>query len=582
MRQGSAWRWIVLGTGLAGWLLVAYGWVPVLLEAGYRQESIGWINELFPGRAKNPFENYLDRWHEMARLGTLWCVVLGGAGLFGRRIWMNVPRFFERVVGTATPSALGAIRAWTCAILFLDTLRYDLASTTLLPDELIQPMGLMSLLHWLPIGYEAFLADPLALWAFQHGTMLLLLFGVIGLGTRVVVPAAAICHLVVGGIAREYSFFYHGGLIPWYVLVVLAFTRCDQGWSIDRLWRIARRQAVPSANQPTAEFGWARYAVWTTIAMPYVMAGCSKLYGSGLGWVAADNLRAHLLRPNLKMPYQDDSVLYSILPAPDFLFVLLGIIAIGTELAFGLVLVSRRARLVIPATMVLVHIGIVFLQDILFSDLMLLLLVFYDWRPLGRAVGRWFAIGPVRRELAGPPSDAASAHRRGVLVVLVIVAIAASVWTAVISFYPFTPVDMFSKPASPPGIVEYQRVIVYWEDGTSEEAPLDRWCRLIPKFRFWPVFEVKFKHSEAMNPPWRQDISWSFRPVFEAAFKGLEGRELVRKFLDAAIDSADLRDYTPRPLRLEVQLWRWDFANDPADSDRGVLVDRYVHTISPP
>lgn len=571
------WRWIALSAGLAGWLLVAYGWVPVLLEAGYRQESIDSINELFPGRAKNPFANYLDRWHEMARLGTLWCVALVGAGLFGRRIWMSVPRFFERTVGAATPGALGAIRAWTCAILFLDTLRYDLASTTLLPDEMIRPMGLMRLLHWLPLGYDAFLAAPMALWAFQYGTMLLLLFGVLGLGTRVVVPAAAICHLMVGGIGREYSFFYHGGLIPWYVLVVLAFTRCDQGWSIDRLWRVARRRPVPPVNQPTAECGWARYAVWTTIAMPYVMAGCSKLYDSGLGWVAADNVRAHLLRPNLKMPYEDSSVLDSILQAPDLLIVLQGVVAIGTELAFGLVLVSRRARLVLPAMMVLVHIGIAVLQKIVFPDLIMLLLVFYDWRPLGRAVRRWFP-APGANEVLAPPSDAAPAHRRGALVVLAIAAVTASVWTAGLSFYPLTPLDMFSKPESPPGIVEYERVVVYWEDGTSEEAPLDRWCRLTPTFRFWPV-EVAFKHPAEVTR--RQDISWSFRPVLEAAFEGMERRELARKFLDAVVHAADLQTKTPRPLRLEVQLWRWDFANDPDNPDRGVLVDRYVHAISP-
>lgn len=107
---------------LTGWLLIAYGWAPLLLEAGYRQESIGLINDQFPGRAANPFENYLDRWRRLARLGTLWCVAVCVGVLFGRRIRAHVPAFFERFVGVATPGALGAIRAWTCAILFYQTL----------------------------------------------------------------------------------------------------------------------------------------------------------------------------------------------------------------------------------------------------------------------------------------------------------------------------------------------------------------------------------------------------------------------------------------------------------------------------
>ena len=163
-----------------------------------------------------------------------------------------------------------------------------------------------------------------------------------------------VCCLVLGGVEREYSFFNHGGLVPWYVLAVLSCIRCGRGVSIDRLLRSARGRPVPPADRPAAECGWARYAVWTTVAMVYLMAGLGKLYGSGSGWVAADNVRAHLLRPNLKLPYSGEGVLFSLLQAPDLLFVLLGAAAIGAQLAFGLVLVSRRARLGMPAAMMFI------------------------------------------------------------------------------------------------------------------------------------------------------------------------------------------------------------------------------------
>ena len=48
-----------------------------------------------------------------------------------------------------------------------------------------------------------------------------------------------------------------------------------------------------------------------------------------------------------------------------------------------------------------------------------------------------------------------------------------------------------------------------------------------------------------------------------------------------AVRAADRRGHAPRPVRLEFQLWTWDFAGDPDDPQRGVLVDRYVYAVDP-
>lgn len=480
-----------------------------------------------------------------------------GIGPFRRQIQASVPLFFERFVGVAAPADLGVIRAWTCAILCWHTLfHYGLAGTALLPREMMQPMGVMNLLHWLPLGYDVFLASPAALAGFQYVTALLLLLGAVGLGTRVTLPLAAICYLVVAGIERQFSFFNHGGIVPWYVLAVLCFTRCGQGFSLDRLWRLARGRVVPP-DRPAAEFGWGRYAVFTTIVMVYLLAGLSKLYGSGAGWVAADNMRAHLLRPNLKLPFNENDLLFSILQAPDALFVLLGAIALVTQLAFVAVLVSRRARLALPAVMILVHIGIWYLMDIVFLDIMLLLLVFYDWRRLGSALPRrfpatgWRPFVDVAPAASIQPSGDA-VHRRGALRTLAIAAIALLVWLPQISYYPLSSIPLFIVPESPPGIVRYQRLVADYSDGSRGEPPLEQWFGSMGAFRF--------------------------RPVAEAAFQGPEGRELARKFLDAAAHAAQVHE-GPRPTRFEFQLWHWDFANDPNNAERGILVDRYVHVV---
>ena len=118
----------------------------------------------------------------------------------------------------------------------------------------------------------------------------------------------------------------------------------------------------------------------------------SKLYYSGLGWLHPDNMKATLLRTTLAPMEFDWTVSIDLLQAPDAVFVALAVVGLFTELLFGLVLISRKARQVLPAAMAATHGGILFLQNILFVDLILLQAVFYDVTPVRRAIGRWLAL----------------------------------------------------------------------------------------------------------------------------------------------------------------------------------------------
>ena len=540
---------------LIGWWLLAWTWLPSVIEAGYRNASIAPVNALFEfygGRAAHALEEYLGYWRNVCWLGTVWCVACWFVAPVWRR--MSAPSFFDRFVGAATPATLGAIRSWTCGILLMMTLWEDLASSALLPREMVRPRGVIGLLHALPIGFDAFLADASALWLFEHITALLLLLGAVGLGTRFVVPVGAACYLVLGGILRGYSWFYHTGLIPVYVLTVLSFTACDRAWSLDRLWRIARGKTVPPVDRPTAACGWARYAVWLVIAVPYVAAGCSKLYFSGPIWVASENMRAILAKTALDMMEFDFELTIALLAAPDFVFLMLGIMGLGTELTFGLVLFYRWARFALPALMVLVHVGILFLQNILFLDLILLLLVFYDWRPLRLALARRAAALRGRVEVAQqtPPAAPAAArtHRRCSAAVLGMVVVLASWWSTHYEFYPLTGMRMFSGYRSS-GEIHYVKAIVHYEDGTSERAPFERWIGATADSRY--------------------------RLAIEDAFGNAERQERCRRFLDAMMRAANRKEDAKRPASVEIQRWRWNVVDDPDDPDRGILTDRFVH-----
>ena len=93
-----------------------------------------------------------------------------------------------------------------------------------------------------PAGWHSGAAD--------RGTVLLLFLGAIGCFTRMVIPLSALAHFVLLGILIDYSFFWHQNLVPLYLLAVLSFTPCGDGWSVDRLWKLSRGRDVPEGPPP--------------------------------------------------------------------------------------------------------------------------------------------------------------------------------------------------------------------------------------------------------------------------------------------------------------------------------------------
>src|SRR5215470_6551228 len=77
--------------------------------------------------------------------------------------------------------------------------------------------------------------------------------------------------------------------------------------------------------------------------------------------------------------------------APDFIFAALGLMTLVLEVGFIAVLFSRIARHIMPIGMALAHTGIFLFQKILFLDLIVLQIVFFDLTRARRAIGRWLA-----------------------------------------------------------------------------------------------------------------------------------------------------------------------------------------------
>jgi predicted DCC family thiol-disulfide oxidoreductase YuxK len=376
---------VLIGFSLV-WVFFAKLIAPPIIESAYRGESWSLFNRMIAGQAQYSASHYLQKWDKVSITG-----LVGGLGFYLVALVISSPAFFRRFVGEATAGSLGAIRMWTCIVLLLTTSLEDFASIALLPIEMRQYGGAMRLFYSLPIGFGALVTSETGLRVFQGFTQLVLILGAIGLFTRVVIPLGAFCHLLLLGTLVDYSFFWHQNLVLLYVMAVLSFTPCGDGWSLDRLWKIYHGTASPESERASVVYGWSRYACWLIIALPYLQAGLSKLRDGGLSWWSAANMRANLYGDALNPREFNWSFALSLAPAPDFVFAFLGIFAVLAELAFVMVLFSRIARRVLPVLAIMMHMGILALQRILFLDLILIQLVFFDFTAIRKRIGQWLA-----------------------------------------------------------------------------------------------------------------------------------------------------------------------------------------------
>ena len=372
------------------WLGLAELVVPRLIASAYRGESLPLFNRMISGRAVYPVDHYLRIWNAAVPRVTIQII---GFGLIGVMMLVatSSPSYFQKFVGAATPGSLGALRMLTCVILLVTTAIEDVPSIALLPPETRAPQGLMQIVYALPLGFDRLVASERGLWVLQRLTEVVLFVGALGWRTRIVIPLAAVCHFLVGGILRDYSFDWHQGWVPLYLLGILSFTPCGDGWSLDRVRRVATGRPVVDADRATAVYGWSRYMCWIAIACPYVESGLAKLRDAGSAWWTAGNMRSILYTDSLIPREFDWRLSLHLTSAPDILFSFIGLASVAVEVSYGLVLFSRRARRVLPIFATMMHLGIFALQRILFVDLILLQLAFFDFRRIRITVGERLA-----------------------------------------------------------------------------------------------------------------------------------------------------------------------------------------------
>jgi hypothetical protein len=463
--------------------------------------------------------------------------------------------FLKRFVPPATANHLAFVRILTCGVLLWNTVWEGFASSALLPRSMVRPhiLGMLEPLYALP-GFQEFITNEGAMQAAVWITEALLFCGLIGFGTRLAIPLAAVGYLVLAGINRHYCWFYHTGLIPWYVLAVLAFCPAGHGWSVDRWLRERGGKKAPPASTPQVGYSWARYACWVAVAVPYVLAGLSKLRNGGWHWWHPTNLRSIIYRDGLNPMEFEFSYWQWLIGAPDIILIIIGVSTILGEAGFVLVLFSALARLLLTTLMLSMHAGIWLLQGVLFFDLFFMLLIFYDPVEIRALRSRWLG----GRAPAPARLPASSAQGRAApLAVSALAALMAWTWTHKLEYFPLTSMQMYSQRNVTGELKDryYYKAFATRASGEVTRAPLEHAIHAMADSRY------------------RRALSLCFKP---------KEKDACRDYFLAA-GAAYNRKAAPqeRIVQFEIQQWEWNFLKAADDPDHGDLIERFVLDIPP-
>ncbi len=466
------------------------------------------------------------------------------AGLLYRAV--SHPYFAQRFVGVATAADLGTVRAISCFVLAAMAYCEQIGAASSLPASNRYSVGVMDWLYASPLGFNWLAEHHVALLALKISTVVVLLVASAGYRTRLTLPLGALLYLLLGGIVRSYLSFTHNGIIPFFVVMVLCFTPCADGFSIDRLRRRRRQLPVVPNDEASAIYAWSRFAVWCTLATAYVMAGMNKLRFGGWMWWDGVNLQSMVFKTQFK-PYADSFIHVEQWQwAPAWAFSCIGIYTLVTEIGMGLTPFSRRARRVWPFLAIVMHIGIRLLQTIAFWDLIALQAIFFDWSGLRR----WLARKQIVQRLLAAHHSPVKYPRQnswfGPARLTAAVSVLLTTWALHVEFYPLTSIAMYSHRYSS-GILSYYWIVQTDANGVTRPADL---AALTPESR---VFHIPLWHAFGSRDERRKCL------------------ELLRYCGEQWNRTAGADE---RVKHIEIQRREWDYVNHRFDPDHGQVVER--------
>ena len=544
--QFMLWIGLVFAAIICLWAILASTLIPHLITEAYQGKSLfRFLNNYFANHSQS-LETILSRWHENTNGGL---AVFFFSGLIA--LVIIHPSFYRIYVKEATPDSLGIIRIIVCGVLLIQSLSFNLVKLNIpiFPKEVRTPMGMMRIIYALPLGFEKVVESQSLLQIFCLITAIILFLGMIGYQTKWVLPLGAILWFIQAGVVRQYSVYSHTGIMPLYLLTVLCFTPCGDGLSLDRLQKIKRGQSVPMSDIALPIYGWSRYLCWTIMAVVYTLAGINKIRFGGWFWWNAVNLRGIIYHGTLEDKI--DSIFAWDIPsflinAPDGFYAFLGIAGIILEIAYLSVLFLPQARLIVPILALLFHISVIFFQKIIFFDLIILQLIFFDFTKLSQKIQNW-KINIKTEPPTNPSFQKIKPKLFYPLLSVAAVTILLLPWAFRMECYPFSTWQMYAHPNNS-GNITYYRTLMHDESGK--------------------VSRMNFRDLLG-NANYRIHAQKCFQP---------RRIKICEKVLALAASTYQQKNISNHKFKqFEIQKRRWDFKANPQDSQRGEIVAGFIY-----
>ncbi len=453
-----------------------------------------------------------------------YAAICAGFFVLSSRRW-----FVDRNIRTADARSVALIRIVTATIMFAFVIWENYPSIARIPLALRTSTGLVGLC---PI--KSPLCQTLYDRSFLTGvhmlTLLALAMTALGWKSRGSAAVAAIGCLLLGGIARQFTNYYHTGMIPMYLLFVLPLTPCGDAWSIDARKRSGR------GFRSAENYGWARFALWSVIALLYVNAGLSKFATGTLDWFHPDNIRRHIVTDCIQQKGWNFNGGLLLVEASDRFVTIFAAAGVAVELAAVLLLFSRIARFVLPWVLLVFHLTIFYFQNVPFFEMMVLPFVFLE------GTKRPTVAANESERTGGENLLSSKALALGVLLTML------ALWIHRAEFYPGTGYRMYSS-VKIPETLNAETYLPVTVDGTPSRFTFEELVTIFHRGQ-----HRSFLQKQAFNP---------------------KNRPEVARFLRECRDEWNTRVPESEQLKGFVFERRaWDFRKNPKDSAFGPVTER--------
>jgi predicted DCC family thiol-disulfide oxidoreductase YuxK len=261
------------------------------------------------------------------------------------------------------------VRAAVSSVFLIAILNTSFSNLGHLPATILRPAGIMQLLSW---RFYDHLLTPQGMTILKWTMVLSLAFSTIGYLTPLTTKTSALLVLFYQGLLRSLGHFNHDEMIGIYYLIILAFSPCGDGFSVDSL--PGRR-----VKKPEFAYGFPILLMWLLMAWVYFSSALIKLRVGGLAYFSADNLPTLAIMHSLDNLHDTQFRFAFWLPAiRQYLPLAVGFVLLW-ELLFPLAVFWKRVRWYFLGIGLVFHLSTLFLMNIFFPYQLAMYLVFIDW-----------------------------------------------------------------------------------------------------------------------------------------------------------------------------------------------------------